>query len=142
MAAQNLVSEQQLVNALPELANVLDRPDPRTPLQQKVKNIETAAIREMVRVNHHWRELLAASANRTNRSGGRNESVAEKDTAQKNEGTPRVQQRTVVGLAPFLRKDNGVGLLGIRLKIYPRGLETRLPCMRSLATFTPRRESP
>jgi hypothetical protein len=56
-AAEALV-KLKYTDTIARLVDVLDRPDPRAPLQQKIDGKETTVVRELVRVNHHRNCLL------------------------------------------------------------------------------------
>jgi hypothetical protein len=44
--------------ALSALVDVLEQPDPRAPVKQKIDNREVTAVRELVRINHHKNCLM------------------------------------------------------------------------------------
>jgi hypothetical protein len=56
-AADALV-QLQCKDALAGLVDVLDQPDPRAPMKQKIDGKEVTVVRELVRVNHHRNCLL------------------------------------------------------------------------------------
>lgn len=56
-AADALV-KLKYTDTVAQLIDVLDRPDPRAPMQQKTGGKETTVVRELVRVNHHRNCLL------------------------------------------------------------------------------------
>jgi hypothetical protein len=56
-AAEALV-KLEAKEALADLVNVLEQPDPRAPATKKVDGMQVSFVREMVRVNHHHNCLL------------------------------------------------------------------------------------
>jgi hypothetical protein len=48
-------------DVIPQLVDLLDEPDPREPLVQKVKDEPVTVVRELVKVNHHRNCLLCHS---------------------------------------------------------------------------------
>ncbi len=56
-AADALV-KLQAKDALADLVNVLEQPDPRAPVKRQIDGKEMSSVRELVRVNHHHNCLL------------------------------------------------------------------------------------
>jgi hypothetical protein len=55
---------------LPQLLDVLEQPDPRTPVMQEVKDKRVPVVRELVRVNHHRSCLLCHAPGNTGKVSG------------------------------------------------------------------------
>lgn len=55
---------------IPQLLDVLDRPDPRTPEVQEVEGKKTTVVRELVRINHHRNCLLCHAPGNTSGMSG------------------------------------------------------------------------
>ena len=56
--AAEAASQLKRTDLIPELVKMLEEPDPRAPVVQKVDGKNTAVIREVVRINHHRNCLL------------------------------------------------------------------------------------
>jgi hypothetical protein len=67
--AAKAVVELDRTDLLPQLVDLLDRPDPRLPVTTEVNGSKTVTVRELVRVNHHRSCLLCHAPGNTGKVG-------------------------------------------------------------------------
>lgn len=63
--AAEAVAKLERNDLLPQLIDVLEKPDPRAPATQEIKGKSTPVVRELVRVNHHRSCLLCHAPGNT-----------------------------------------------------------------------------
>src|SRR5262249_52514970 len=56
--AAEAVARLDRKDLVPQLVDILDEPDPRTPVKKKIKGKQVSVVRELVRINHHRNCLL------------------------------------------------------------------------------------
>lgn len=68
--AAEAIAKLKRKDLLPQLIDVLEQPDPRSPVVQQVKEKRVPVVREMVRVNHHRSCLLCHAPGNTGKVSG------------------------------------------------------------------------
>jgi hypothetical protein len=63
--AAKAIAKLERKDLLPQLVDLLEQDDPRTPVMRKVKDKEVPVVRELVRVNHHRSCLLCHAPGNT-----------------------------------------------------------------------------
>jgi hypothetical protein len=63
--AAEAVAKLERTDMVPQLIEMLEQPDPRAPVVQKIKQKRTPVVRELVRVNHHRNCLLCHAPGNT-----------------------------------------------------------------------------